>query len=78
MFICDKDMCDFIMNFSSNFPQYFLLIKQKLPNLRKELASKMFRFITRSKNSQYVLLSDLKHSAIASCFTSDKALLLVL
>ena len=31
------------------------LRKQKLPNIRKELAYKTFCFLSRSKNSQYVL-----------------------
>ena len=37
------------------FLNIFSLRKQKLPNLRKELAYKTFRFLSRSKNSQYVL-----------------------
>ena len=37
------------------FLNIFRLRKQKLPNLPKELAYKTFRFLSRSKNSQYVL-----------------------
>ena len=37
------------------FLNIFRLKIQKFPNLRKELAYKTFRFLSRSKNSHYVL-----------------------